>query len=66
MDADADTAKEYGYTTEDVAEMFNVTSETVRRWCRERKMDYLKLPGEKGGYRFSRKDVEAFVATLNS
>lgn len=37
----------------------------MRRWCRERKIDYIKLPGEKGEYRFSKNDVEKFIAKLN-
>jgi len=56
---------DYRYTIDDVAETFNVTKETVRRWCRERRIDYIKLPGEKGEYRFSKNDVEKFIAKLN-
>lgn len=56
---------EYKFTIDDVAETFNVTRETVRRWCREQKIGYIKLPGEKGEYRFSQKNVDEFVATLN-
>lgn len=56
---------DYRYTIDDVAELFNVTRETVRRWCRERRIDYIKLPGEKGEYRFSKNDVEKFIAKLN-
>jgi len=39
---------EYKYTVEDVAKMVNVKPETVRRWSREKRIKYLKLPGEKG------------------
>ncbi len=38
---------EYKYTVEDVAKMVNVKPETVRRWSREKRIKYLKLPGEK-------------------
>jgi len=55
----------YQITIDEVAETFNVTRETVRRWCRERKIGYIKLPGEKGEYRFSKNDVENFIKTLN-
>ena len=56
---------DYSYTIDDVAETFNVNRETVRRWCRERKISYIKLPGEKGEYRFSKNDIENFIKTLN-
>jgi len=56
---------EYKYTAEDVAEMVNVKPETVRRWCREKKIRHLKLPGAKGAYRFSQKDIKTFIASLN-
>lgn len=56
---------DYKYTIDDVAETFNVNRETVRRWCREQKIGYIKLPGEKGEYRFSKNDIENFIAKLN-
>lgn len=58
--------KDYKLTIDDVAEKFNVTRETVRRWCRERKIRFIKLPGIKGEYRFSKEDVNDFIAVLNS
>jgi len=57
---------EYKYTTEDVARMVNVKPETVRRWCREKRIRHLKLPGAKGAYRLSEEDVRAFIASLNA
>lgn len=56
----------YKYAIEDVAGMFNVTAETVRRWCREKKIKHLKLPGVKGGFRFSDEDIKDFIARQNS
>lgn len=57
---------DYKYTIDDIAKKFNVTSETVRRWCREKKIKFLKLPGQKGEYRFSEENINDFVAMLNS
>ena len=48
-----------------MAETFNVNRETVRRWCRERKIGYIKLPGTKGEYRFSKEEIENFISALN-
>ena len=56
---------EFNLTIEDVAKIFGVNKETVRRWCRDSKIRYVKLPGEKGEYRFSNKDISDFV-TENS
>lgn len=56
---------DYKYTVEDVARMINVKPETIRRWCREKKIKCLKLPGKKGEYRFSLEDVKDFIAKLN-
>jgi len=59
---------EYNHTIDDVANMFNVNKETVRRWCRDEKIKFIKLPGDsgKGEYRFSKNDLIDFVAKLNS
>lgn len=57
---------EYKYTVEDVAKMLTIKPETVRRWCREKKIKFIKLPGEKGGYRFSKEDIKDFIAQLNT
>lgn len=56
---------DYRYTIDEVAETFSVTKETVRRWCREQKIGHIKLPGAKGEFRFSKKDIETFIAQLN-
>lgn len=60
------TELEYNHTIEDVAKMFNVTHETVRRWCRDNKIKFIKLPGQKGEYRFSKEGLREFIAYLNS
>ena len=57
---------EYKYTADEVAEMLNVTGETIRRWCRERRLRFVKFPGKKGEYRFAEKDVKEFLAELNT
>ena len=57
---------EYNHTIEDVAKMFNITHETVRRWCRDNKIKFIKLPGQKGEYRFSKEGIREFIAYLNS
>lgn len=58
----------YNKTIDDVAIMFNVNKETVRRWCRDGKIKFIKLPGNsgKGEYRFSKADILDFVAELNT
>ena len=60
----SETSFEYG--VKDVAKKFDVTPETVRRWCREEKIRFIKLPGRKGGYRFSKEDIEEFVNNQKS
>jgi|GEM_PF-6589541 len=57
---------DYRYTIDDLAERFSVTTETVRRWCREKRIGHIKLPGKKGGYRFSKEDVDNFIAYRNT
>ncbi|MFC1750355.1 helix-turn-helix domain-containing protein [Pseudomonadota bacterium] len=57
---------EYKYTVEDVAEMFTVSTETVRRWCRNKQISHVKLPGRKGGFRFTQEDIKDFVARQNT
>lgn len=56
----------YKYSADEVAKMLNVTGETVRRWCRERKIRFVKFPGKKGEYRFAEKDIREFLAKLNT
>lgn len=57
---------EQKYTADEVAKMLNVTGETVRRWCREKKIGFIQFPGKKGEYRFSEKNVRDFLSSLNS
>jgi len=53
----------YEITIDDVAKKFNVNKETVRRWCRNGKIKYIKLPGDsgRGEYRFSPSDLQVFI-----
>lgn len=55
---------EFKFTIEDVSAMFAVNPETVRRWCREEKIRYIKLPGRKSKYRFSQEGINEFVSKL--
>jgi len=55
---------DYRFTIDDLANKFNVTPETVRRWCRSGLLQYKKLPGVKGEFRFSQKDIEDFLDSL--
>lgn len=57
---------DHTYTADDVAKMLNVTGETVRRWCREKKIGFIQFPGTKGEYRISEKNIRDFLASLNS
>ncbi len=57
---------EYKYTVEDVAKMFTVSTETVRRWCRGKQISHVKLPGRKGGFRFTQEDIKDFIARQNT
>jgi len=56
----------YVHTIEDVAKMFGVNPETVRRWCRSGKLKFFKLPGKKGEYRISMEDIKDFIARQNT
>ena len=56
---------DYKYSIEDVAKKFAVNPETVRRWCREGKIKYIKLPGKKSKYRFSETGIREFIANSN-
>ena len=46
------------YTVKDVAELLDVTGDTVRRWCRDGELEAAKLGS--GGYRISRHALAAF------
>jgi len=56
---------DYKFTIEDVAKKFTVNPETVRRWCREGKIKFIKLPGKKSKYRFSETGIREFIANSN-
>jgi len=53
---------DFKYTINEVAKRLEVTEETVRRWCREEKIRFVKLPLRRGEYRFSEEDVNEFVS----
>lgn len=55
---------EYKYTVEDLMKKFNVSGETVRRWCRSGQIRSVKLPGSKGKYRFTQQAIEEFLDTI--
>lgn len=44
------------YTPEEIATRWNVTTMTVYRWLKARKMAFISLPG--GQYRIPREEVE--------
>jgi len=46
--------------------MFNVSGETVRRWCRNDQIKYVKLPGSKGKYRFTKQAIMDFLDKYGS
>jgi excisionase family DNA binding protein len=48
-------------TVAQVAELFQVHEETVRRWIRDGQMSVLDL-GKKAGYRIRTSDLDAFIA----
>ncbi len=48
-------------TTAQVAELFQVTEETIRRWIRAGELPVLDLGARKGGYRIKRSDIDAFI-----
>ena len=50
------------YSTKEVAQLFDCTQETVRRWARERKIPFIVSPG--GRYRFERGAIEEFREKL--
>lgn len=50
------------YSVRRVAEMLEVTPETVRRWLRAGRIPGVKLtPGPRSGWRLTRADVEALT-----
>lgn len=46
-------------TAVEVAEEFRLDPETIRRWARDGRIEWIKLPG--GQYRFRRSDIEAIT-----
>jgi excisionase family DNA binding protein len=46
-------------TTREVAEMLNVTPETVRQWTHEGRLKPVPLPGR---FRYRREDIEKLLA----
>jgi excisionase family DNA binding protein len=61
-----DDISDYKYSVKDVALKFNVTEETVRRWCRNEKIKFLKMPGIKGQFMFSEDDIKNFISKRKS
>lgn len=50
------------YTTEEVAEIMKVTTESVRRWIRGGKLQSVKLSGK--FIRVSQKDLDDFIESM--
>lgn len=48
-------------TVTDVAELLQVTEETVRRWIRRSELPALNLGGPRAGYRVYPSDLERFI-----
>lgn len=50
------------YTTRQIAEIFQVTTETVRNWLREGKLPYFKIGGEaRPHFRVKHDDLKKFA-----
>jgi PAS domain S-box-containing protein/excisionase family DNA binding protein len=49
------------YTVTDVAELLQVTEETVRRWIRRMELPAMNLGGPRAGYRVYPSDLERFI-----
>jgi len=50
-------------TVDEVAAIFRVNIETVRRWIRAGELPALNLGGPRSGYRIKRADLDAFIAS---
>ena len=48
-------------TVQDVAELFKVNEETVRRWIRGGELAVLDLGGARAGYRIRRDELDRFI-----
>lgn len=46
----------------EVAEILRVNPETIRRWCRSRKLEAIKPWGDKTGYRIPQHSFDKFMA----
>lgn len=53
--------RETWMTVDEVADLFKVNPETVRRWIRNQELEVLNLGSRSGGYRIRRSDVDAFA-----
>ncbi len=56
-----DTQREW-LTVDEVADLFRVNIETVRRWIRAGELPVLDLGGPRVGYRVRRADLDDFIA----
>lgn len=57
-----DTPTTKYYTTDEVAELLKVTTESVRRWIRDDKLKSVKLSGK--FIRISQSDLDEFIASM--
>ena len=57
-----DDAQREWLTVDEVAALFRVNIETVRRWIRAGELPVLDLGGPRVGYRIRRTDLDAFIA----
>lgn len=57
-----DTKPQTYYTTEEVADMLKVNTESVRRWVRDGKLRAVKLSGK--FIRISQEDLNSFVEAM--
>jgi excisionase family DNA binding protein len=50
-------------TVDEVATLFRINSETVRRWIRAGALPALNLGGLRSGYRIKRSDLDTFITS---
>jgi excisionase family DNA binding protein len=50
-------------TVDEVATLFRVNIETVRRWIRAGELPALNLGGPRSGYRIKRADLDTFITS---
>ncbi len=53
-------------TVDEVAAIFRVNIETVRRWIRAGEVPALSLGGPRSGYRIKRADLDTFISSRYS